>query len=251
MSLWTVQLLGQFQLKDPAGITQPFRTQKTAKLLAFLVFFHEKSHSREQLADMLWPESPPERARNSLRVSLYSLRQQLSLQKNEVLFCNSDTVQINSQYFTVDTWQIEALLSQAKNCTKAHQRLSYLEKIVQRDYGLFLQQYDDHWITSERYYWQTIYLDTLHQLVDEFLEIGQYTVAAAYAQMAIKADPYAEQAHVDLMRAHVAMGRPVAARQQYLELKRLFQKELNLPLSDFVYDIAKKLGLCNGILTFL
>lgn len=254
MNLWTVQLLGQFQLKDSAGVTQTFRTQKTAKLLAFLVFFHQKSHSRDLLADMLWPESAPDKGRNSLRVALYSLRQQLSIENvenNEVLICSSDTVQINSTYFTVDTWQIDDLLTHAKHCTNARQRLNYLEQIVQRNYGLFLQQYDDNWVMAERYYWQTLYLDTLHQLVNAFLELQQFTVAAAYAQMAVKADPYAEQAHVDVMRAQVAMGRPVAARQQYLELKRLFRQELNLPLSDFVCDIAKQFGLCNGSLTFL
>ncbi|MFG6099932.1 BTAD domain-containing putative transcriptional regulator [Leptothoe sp. ISB3NOV94-8A] len=251
MSIWTLQLLGQFQVKNYAGVIQSFRTQKTAKLLAFLVYFYKTRHSREQLVDMLWPENSPENGRNSLRVSLHSLRQKLSTSQDEIIISNGDTVQINAQYFITDTWQISTLLNEAKNYTDSRQRLKILEKVVQRDYGTFLSQYDDDWIMPERHYWQTIYLDTLHQLVDSCLELNELTAASAYAHLAVKADSYAEQAHADLIRTYMAMGRPIAARSQYQELKRIFQQELNLPISDFIRDIAKQFGLCNGYMTLL
>ena len=44
---------------------------------AYLAFYLRRAHPREVLAELLWPETPPEAARNSLSQALSSLRRRL------------------------------------------------------------------------------------------------------------------------------------------------------------------------------
>ena len=51
-----------------------FRTHKTALLLARLLLQPHRSHSREELADWLWPDAPADRGRANLSQTLLRLR---------------------------------------------------------------------------------------------------------------------------------------------------------------------------------
>ncbi|MGC4047464.1 MAG: tetratricopeptide repeat protein [Armatimonas sp.] len=78
-TLWRLTLLGQLHVEPlarPGATITRFRTQKAAALLAYLAL-RPGSQPRETLLAMLWPDAPPEAARNSLSVALSSLRNQL------------------------------------------------------------------------------------------------------------------------------------------------------------------------------
>ena len=71
-----VKLLGQFEvLRDGRRLTIP--TRNAQSLLAYLVLNAGKSHRRERLAGLLWPDSSEENARSNLRHELWRLRKAL------------------------------------------------------------------------------------------------------------------------------------------------------------------------------
>ncbi len=76
-ALWHLELLGEMRLArpdaPPGAPSLRFRSRKTAALLALLAL-RRGPHRREALAEMLWPETDPLKARSSLRVALSSLR---------------------------------------------------------------------------------------------------------------------------------------------------------------------------------
>src|SRR5260370_37974878 len=74
---WQIELFGWLRAVQPDRIVTRFQTQKTASLLAYLAFFRDRSHPREELIELLWPESPVAAGRNRLKVALSSLRHQL------------------------------------------------------------------------------------------------------------------------------------------------------------------------------
>jgi tetratricopeptide (TPR) repeat protein len=64
-TLWNIQLFGGlkvFAVNGTETITR-FRSQRYAALLAYLALFPSRQHSREELADMLWPDADTEAAR--------------------------------------------------------------------------------------------------------------------------------------------------------------------------------------------
>jgi DNA-binding SARP family transcriptional activator len=71
-----VKLLGQFEvLRDGRRLTIP--TRNAQSLLVYLVLNAGKSHRRERLAGLLWPDSSEENARSNLRHELWRLRKAL------------------------------------------------------------------------------------------------------------------------------------------------------------------------------
>ena len=74
---WRVELFGGLRAQRGDQILTRFRTQKTALLLAYLAYHRQRTHSRETLIELLWPESEENVGRHKLSVALSSLRGQL------------------------------------------------------------------------------------------------------------------------------------------------------------------------------
>jgi DNA-binding SARP family transcriptional activator len=72
MGAMQLRLLGGFELRDAAGAVVRLPTRKAEALLAYLAVDSRQSHSREDLAALLWGDADE-------RSSLASLRQTLSL----------------------------------------------------------------------------------------------------------------------------------------------------------------------------
>src|SRR5436309_15987074 len=74
---WRIELFGGLRAQRGEQILTRFRTQKTALLLAYLAYHSRRTHSREALIELLWPESEAELGRHTLSVALSWLRSQL------------------------------------------------------------------------------------------------------------------------------------------------------------------------------
>jgi len=97
MTRLSITLFGTFQVTvDKQPITR-FGTDKTRALLAFLVVEADRSHRRDALAGLLWPDSPSAKARQSLRQALSQLNQVLNQPNLEApfLLVDRETVQFN------------------------------------------------------------------------------------------------------------------------------------------------------------
>jgi DNA-binding SARP family transcriptional activator len=74
---WRIELLGRLRAVAVSLCVTRFRTQKTAMLLAYLARHPHRAHSRETLAELLWPDEEEEAGRHNLRNTLSALRRQL------------------------------------------------------------------------------------------------------------------------------------------------------------------------------
>src|SRR6266571_1651618 len=74
---WQIELLGGLRAKQGDRVVTHFRRQKVGALLAYLAYYPDRVHRREELIERLWPEVATEDGRNSLRQTLFLLRQQL------------------------------------------------------------------------------------------------------------------------------------------------------------------------------
>src|SRR5436305_1655612 len=74
---WHLKLFGRLLARSEVRVVDRFRTEKTRLLLAYLAFYANRSHSREELIALLWPDADEAHGRVSLRTALASLRRQL------------------------------------------------------------------------------------------------------------------------------------------------------------------------------
>ena len=110
MKRLAIRLFGGMTLKlDEKTITR-LGTQKTRALLAYLVMHAGQMLSREQMAALLWGDSPEERARHSLRQALHTLRQVVA----PYLVVEPDSVAFNAESnYWLDVKEFSRLIGQA------------------------------------------------------------------------------------------------------------------------------------------
>src|SRR5262245_16202862 len=114
---WQILLLGGLEAEHTSGPTLTrFRTQKTGGLLAYLAYHRQRTHLRDELVEVLWPESDPQAGRNSLKTALSWLRRQLDPvagTDGPVLTADRISVRLCPQAVTTDVAQFEAALEAA------------------------------------------------------------------------------------------------------------------------------------------
>src|SRR5229473_4658723 len=95
---WRIEMLGWLRAVQGDRVVTHFRSRKVAALLAYLAYHSQRSHPREELVELLWPECDPAAGRHRLCQALYSLRCQLEppgVPSGAVLLSNRATVQLN------------------------------------------------------------------------------------------------------------------------------------------------------------
>jgi DNA-binding SARP family transcriptional activator len=128
-----VKLLGRLAVSQADREISRFRTHKTAVLLARLAYYRDRPHPREELIDLLWPESDIEMGRNSLSKSLSSLRHQLEppgAPMNSVLLADREKVQLNPAAVDTDVAGYESALRRAERAATKHEKLAYLHQAL-------------------------------------------------------------------------------------------------------------------------
>src|SRR5206468_11676601 len=74
---WRIELLGGLRAVQADRVLARFQTQKIGLLLAYLAYYPQRAHRRDELIELLWPEGETQAGRNNLSVSLSWLRRQL------------------------------------------------------------------------------------------------------------------------------------------------------------------------------
>lgn len=246
---WQFQLLGGFSAQQADRVITRFQTHKTGALLAYLAYYLARPHPREELIALLWPESALDQGRQSLSVALSSLRHQLEppgVSAASVLLANRATVQLNPEACATDVATFEAAIQSAAQARSRLEKTQHLLEAVALYRGELLPGYYQEWCDTERLRLSERHLNTLRQLVRSLMRAKEFQRALDYASQEAQADPLREEAHYDLMRLSLLLGRPSVALRQYRELEQRLREQMGVapaaPLRRLARDIAERLG---------
>jgi len=223
---WRVEMLGGLAVVQGDRRITRFQTQKTGALLAYLVLNSQKSHSREALAELLWPEGDPTAIRNRLNQAISSLRRQLhppELGPGSILVTDHHTVGINIQAITSDFEDFEREIKLADKTEDPLERIRHLETAVSLYHGELLEGYYEEWVFSKRMHLADNYDQALQKLIRAHVDQGTPEAAIEFARLRLQLDPYDEAPHIILMRLYLRAGRPKSAIKQYEDLLRALQ----------------------------
>src|SRR5690242_16589395 len=111
-----LRLLGPFTVEVNVGrpIAIALRSKKARALLAYLAMKPDWRASREELATLLWGDTPDAQARHSLRQCLMSVRQDLHLAP-DLLDLGRDTIELRADALGVDARELAALADAGEN----------------------------------------------------------------------------------------------------------------------------------------
>ena len=227
---WRVELFGGLLARTGDHTLGRIPTQKTAALLARLVYPPCRRYPREQLVDLLWPDADADSGRNRLSQALVWLRPQLEpdgTARGSVMAADRAAVGLEPEAISTDVADFEAALKRAAGAGDDFQsEISALLKADTLYQGELLPGHYDDWVLTERRHLAEAHLDALHRLAALYEQAGELDLAITYIRRMLDADPLQEEAHCDLMRLLAASGRSAAALRQFQELERLLDREL-------------------------
>src|SRR5262249_4536758 len=146
---WRIELFGWLRAVQADRVVSRFRTRKAAALLAYLAHYSHRSHPREQLIELLWPDCTPSAGRANLRGELTSLRHQLEppgIPPGAVLIAHRDTVQLNPVACVTDVALFDAALAGAEKASSPHERTHQLLASVELYRGELLPGSFAEWV---------------------------------------------------------------------------------------------------------
>lgn len=202
MAALEIQLLGRYALRVDGRERPAPPTAKARALLAYLAMHPYAEHARDKLAELLWPESEPERSRPRLSNAIWWLRKSLEdSEVREALVATKTTVALNASV-AVDTLEFSRF---AKGASEAEQRAA-----IALYRGEFLEGDDDEWPVGEREHLASLYESALESVLEHRDDVE-------IARAILQRNPYHERAYGiaidDALRKHrLPLARALFAR---------------------------------------
>ena len=249
-------LLGTPVVKvDGRDLTKRIPRKKSLVLLAYLAMEHSRPHLRKDLAFLLWPDLPEDRADHSLRQSLYSLRKVLDLGSPDApspLLVERLSVRLNPDvFFTTD---VALLVEPAPPCSAFHppdrcfrcdRRLSEGVGHIRGPFmeGFDLPESDDFrdWVTATREYCQMKALRAVDQLSRLRESQGRSGDAISLLARYLTMDPLDESQHRRLIELHLSRGDRRSAEVQYDSCRRTLRQLLGVEPEKKTQDLYERI----------
>ncbi|MGC9400251.1 MAG: ATP-binding protein [Anaerolineae bacterium] len=224
-------LLGPFRMERAGEPVTDFKSNKVRALLAYLAVERQHPHHRDVLAGLLWPESSTTSALALLRDALSNLRGLLGDRDaaRPYIAVLQDTLQFQLHE---SGWLDVAALTAA---TAPHADVSALKRATDLYRGDFMAGFSltgapefESWALLQREVYRRSLQQALYRLATHYLQEGDYAAAQAIAQQQLRLDPYAEEAHRQLLRALALSGRRNQALMHYGEYRARLDEELGV-----------------------
>ncbi len=214
--IWSLHLLGRTSIERPGAAPVELGGGKTAQLLARLALPAGRSHSRDQLAECLWPDdgATPE-GRSRLNGELWRLRKLLEpddIEAGTVIHSLSSGISLASHRISVDVSRFETAIALARQHTGAELAF-HLERAIELYRGDLLPGCLEDWVFPAQRLVKELYRQALRDLMEHYERAGCRGRALEFALRALDCDPNDEGAHAEVIRLYALDGRQEDARE--------------------------------------
>ena len=204
--------------------------RKVLSLLCFLLTRPQFTATREQVLEALWPEMDPEAGANSLNQSAYFLRHILEPECDDdasagYLRSRSDLIWLDGELVNSRSADCLRLIGQIRRDPSPGLVVRLAESYTGRFAVDFM--YDD-WAAPFRDTLHAGFLDRIERAVTADTQTGAFDRALSVAQLALQADPDAEQIELCLLRIYRRTGANAAAAEQYAHYAGVLREQLGL-----------------------
>ena len=229
-----ITMLGKFELGWGDGRSQKTFTSdvalKNRALISYLVL-NNRSHQREDLASVFWPDKPKNMALANLRVALTALRNAglspyLDVSKPEIIF-NQHAI------FWCDVQTFESLIRQSRH--RSQPDIPALIRAVNLYRGEFLAGFSlpdlmvfDEWMLAMRLRLEELMWYALDTIIQWSMQkTADFETGIRYAMRALELMPWRESAHQSLMWLLASTDQRAAALAQYERCREMLKIHLN------------------------
>jgi DNA-binding SARP family transcriptional activator len=180
---------------------------------------------REQVMDLLWPDSSRKAASNNLRQVVYGARKvldpssgsresYLNLKDEQLVLCPDGQLWVD----------VDAFEDAAATARRSREPATYRAALELYAGELLPEERYEEWVEGRRAELRQLCLALLNELAALYEGRGEYAMASEALSKATSEEPTLEEAHASLMRLHALSGRPERALAQYERLRDVLQK---------------------------
>src|SRR3712207_1702162 len=247
----TVHMLGSVEIfRDPA---RPFAadawvTRRARDILCFIASRPHRRASKDAVIDTFWGEADFGSVEKNFHPTISHVRKALNskqpLKQNFLLYRDGDYQPTPEFSSRIDTEEFDRLVSQADAAKRARDQEAFVaacEQAVALYRGEFMQGSYDEWVEEQRSYYREQYLRLLELLASHAQKAEDWARSLSLAHRILREDPFREDVHCHVMRAHAAQGNRVAVREQYDSLRKLLRKELGVEPAPETQKVYKQL----------
>ncbi|AEB12582.1 BTAD domain-containing putative transcriptional regulator [Marinithermus hydrothermalis] len=238
-----IETLGRFVVRRAGRVLSPrdFGRRKAWQLLKILVAHWKRPLHREELAERLWPEAPPEQAVRHLHVLVHALRKGLEPDPRSprVIKSEGETYRFDPEvpYF-LDVERFETLVREGDR-KEGPAALEAYRQALELYRGEFMAEevYSD-WCDLDRSYYREQAQRALAGTAEILERLGRAREAIAAYRRMLTLDPWREEAYRGLLRILVREGERAEARAVFEAYRRHMRQE-GLPVDEALAQLVE------------
>ncbi len=199
----------------------------TTKELFFFFATQPQGWRKEQIIEELWQNSARGQASDLFHASLYRLRRALF---PECILFRDGMYRMNTEAVRwLDVYEFVEERARVSELTDPKEQIEPLERVVALYHGDFLQEIYSDWCVPRRNELRAQYLESLSQLGQTCLELGNVKRAEEVYRKILEVEPAREETWRALMQLYLRMGNRTAAMQTFQDCVEALQRELEMP----------------------
>ena len=248
--LWAY-VLGPFRLYVDGAVAQPqrWRRRQAVVLLKYLLAQRRRRVHREELVDLLWPETSLDTGLQRLKVVVYFLRRQLEPKGRRtprVLLTEGESYALDLDLVWVDSDAFDDLAEQGDRLWDQGKDQEALERYRQATLlyrGEFMadEPYSD-WCFMERERMRERFIEVQLRQAKLYCRRSLYARAVESYRRALGADPCREVLHRGLMESLWRQGRRDEALRQYRLCRRVLAQEMGTEPSPETHRLYRRIA---------
>lgn len=228
-----VHCLGRFQVFILDNAIEHWPSRKGRNLFAYLAIEHKHRIYRDALMEIFWPTSTPEAARNSLHVTIHSIRSHLRrldvgreyiLYQEECYFLNPEIeIWLDIEDF-LHYWRIAQRAARDKHNREAIENYELAAALYQ---GEFMEDEPyENWPAQQRENLKETYLTILDHLSESYKQDGHQATAIKLCDRILTRDNCRENVYRRLMQCYCEIGQRDKALRVFQQCTEALLKEL-------------------------
>jgi LuxR family maltose regulon positive regulatory protein len=200
---------------------------KSVRDLFFYFLFKQEALTKEQIAEVLWPEvTDPQAIKKRFKDAIYWIRRAVG--KNAIVF-DEEYYRLNRTLdYEYDVEAFESHLRRARKNKDVTERINWYQKALALARVPYLVDVDAPWAATERERLGQIYVSALEELAHLYLDTNQLDRCISTCQLALEQNPYNELIYQFEMRAYAALGDRASIVRCYQACRSALEEGLGL-----------------------
>jgi len=182
---------------------QTWKSPKVYQLLVLIVAAGGRHIPVHYICDRMWPNQEADKAMQNFEFILRRLRQTLQsnlpkpLKANQVVLLQHGKISLNPMHCSIDSWQLDASIQQAKALRAKHQYTQahrMEQQVLQMIHGDFLSGESEELVSAYRHTWHTRMCNWIGETATLWhkQEVAHHDIISLL-DAGLNIDPYSEQ----------------------------------------------------------